>query len=121
MENNASSPAHTPAPWFTQPIEHGSWLIILEDGSCIASVGDGPHEGNPESVAADARLIAETPNLLRIAESAANAFEERISCLQDELLEDFCDADDVMDQIGNYQCLLDQHRKVIARARGKAI
>src|SRR2546430_1728915 len=39
-------------------------------------------------------LFATAPDLLRIAESAANAFEERISCLKDELKEEFCDEDD---------------------------
>lgn len=62
-----------------------------------------------------ARYVSQT-ELLRIARSAANSFTERISCLKDELREDFADTDDIEDQIANYSYLLDQHRKVIANA-----
>lgn len=75
-------------------------------------------KANEKTPAKSPDLIAD---LLRIARSAASAFEERISALKDELLEEFCDVDDINDQIGNYQWLLDQHEKVIARAKdGKA-
>ena len=56
------------------------------------------------------------PELLRIARSAANAFRERISCLNDDLREEFADRDDIGDMIANYTYLLEEHRKVIAGA-----
>jgi hypothetical protein len=53
-------------------------------------------------------------DLVRIARSAANAFEERISCLRDELKDAIDDHDDINDQIANYQHLLDEHRRFLA-------
>ena len=125
MKKNETSSAHTLGPWFVSPRICTGARSIRTDGGIThigwASCRDDHNAPQTEAVTlANARLMAESPNLLRIAESAANAFKERISCLKDELLEDFCDVDDINDQIDNYQWLLDEHEKVIDQAKGKA-
>ena len=118
---NETSPAkthiHTEAPWTARDDWPGRYSIVGPKQEILAVVNEfGIHEINE----ANARLIAQAPELLRVAGSAANAFKERISCLQDELQEDYCDEDDIKYQIGSYTYLLEEHRKVIARAEGKA-
>ncbi len=120
MENTETPSAHTKGPW-TIRVVNMTTAVVSERGVVIAAdLYDEAMNPSIDEIDANACLIATAPDLLRCAESAANAFRERISCLKDELREDFCDADDINDQIGNYQWLLDQHRKVIAKAKGKA-
>jgi hypothetical protein len=65
MANNDTRPAHTPGPWHVEPATAGRFLVQLDDGSTIATVGEGWHEGgSDEQLDANARLIAAAPDLL---------------------------------------------------------
>ena len=116
MKNTGTSSAQTAEPWksiahFAPSKKKATYHEILTNdihSLLVAKTWNRDH----------ARLIAAAPGLLRIAVSATVAFEERISCLRDDLKGGFCDVDDISDQIGNYQWLLDDHRKVIATATG---
>ena len=115
---NDTSPANTPGPWTYQfcDDENAAFRIQCEsDHSDIANVFSRNTHGEQEP---NARLIASAPELLDMARSARNAFEERISCLKDELLEDFADTEDIQDQLGHYRCLLKKCEAVIAKAEG---
>lgn len=57
-------PTDTAEPWCMTKIGDGQWMIHLEDGSCIAVVGDGVREGDPAQAEANGRLIAAAPELL---------------------------------------------------------
>ena len=65
MANAIPSPAHTPGPWNCIEDDINSFSIQLPDGSPLATVGDGVHDGAPDGmVQANARLMAAAPDLL---------------------------------------------------------
>jgi hypothetical protein len=120
------APAKTPSPGRWEVIGsqvedvyagelHFTVIAREEDGSgtIIADVESGPHAQR------NAAVMAEAGELLRIARSAAVAFEEHLDCLEDELRDPFCNQTDAREQIDNYQQLLAQHREVIAWADGR--
>jgi hypothetical protein len=81
MAHQPTSPAHTPGPWILSESDSAasSFGIADANGSSIASVGDGRHDGAPEESAANARLIAAAPDLLdacmTLAEVASDSVE----------------------------------------------
>ena len=77
-------------------------------------------ERSPDEMRSLAHLIRTAPELLAMARSARNAFRERISCLKDDLREEFGDHDDIENQIANYTYLLKKCDEVIAKAEGRS-
>ena len=128
MTTTQTSPAHTPGPWTIHKAPSDRQIQLtgrsnrdsFERDAYIAtlplSASDHPYRPEEE---ANAHLIAAAPDLLTFAQSVSNAFRERLSCLRDELLEDFVDRDDVNDEIANYEYLLKHAGAVIANAEGK--
>ena len=119
---NETSPAHTPGPWVLREngeIKAQAWVGKSDDYIC-AMPFNSPTEAREmgEHQIANGRLIAAAPDLLEVARSAAVAFEEHIECLRAELKTEggFADADDINDQIGNYQFLLDRLNRVLRQA-----
>lgn len=89
-------------------------------GSCktcnseiVSSVNDGVFRGG-ECDACEYHRYNTQPELLQTVKSCVVAFGERLSCLNDELKEDFADEDDINDQIGNYEYLVDMCNRAIA-------
>ena len=125
MTNEATtSTAHTAGPWQVTNIEHGSWQIHLEDLSPLATVGDGTHEGDPETAEANARLIAAAPEMFEILQEYSNACYDRIAILREEmeelgLTEEDEDAADLMDQMGHWEAAKRGVDVLIARAEGR--
>ncbi len=121
MNPSTTPSAHTLGPWqietFETPDGRTGYCIIGH--SREAPVAKVELLCSESIEAANARLIATSPDLLRLARSAANAFEERLSCLSDERQElveagiDDEDLSDIDDQIGHYEALLAGHRKVL--------
>lgn len=68
--DETAAQAHTPGPWYVRAVESSTvnWIIELEDGSVLASVGEGVNEGAPEQAESNARLIAAAPDLLEACE-----------------------------------------------------
>lgn len=66
---------------------------------------------------ANAHLIASAPDLLTLAQTFRSACVERISILKDELKEEWCDAEDIDDQIGHWKALLNECNEVIAKTQ----
>lgn len=111
-----TSQAHTPGPWHIDRLSNCSPICIKPvPGTVVCDIG-----GTDAESEANAQLIAAAPELLEMAESARNAFEERLSCLHEQRLEDFADVKDLDDQIGNYEWLRDKCEAMIAKAKGKA-
>lgn len=98
-------------PWTAELSSDGSFYQVVNSKGVVLA---------ERCVKEAAELFALAPELLRVARSAATAFEERISCLKDDLRERFGDPEDINDKIGNYQYLLDEHRKILAKAKGGA-
>jgi hypothetical protein len=124
MKNTFTPSAYTPAPWLATKTSIGEWLIHLEDGSSIALVGDGPHEGDMRTAQANARLIAAAPDGLKLAKTFQESCEEHMSVLNDEMVAGKPDAsegdlDDLQDQIDHWQALKDTCDAFIAKAEGR--
>ncbi len=94
---------------------HGAKNCRTCGSEIVASINDSVF-CDGECGACEYERYGSQPELLRIARSAANAFRERISCLQDDLREEFADQNEIQDMIANYTYLLNEHRKVIASA-----
>ena len=123
--NETSSPAHTPSPWQVRQNAETPLYVAAKARHgfvCVADIwGMEEQRDIDDEARANARLIAAAPDLLDMARSARNAFEERISCLQeereaiDETDDEEC-CDDLEDQIGNYEYLLRKAEAAIAKA-----
>ena len=124
--NEKSSPAHTTGPWQVRQNAETPLYVVAKASHgfvCVADIWGMEEQRNIDDEArANARLIAAAPDLLDMARSARNAFEERISCLREEREEVLDDTDDeeccedLDDQIGNYEYLLRKAEAVIAKA-----
>jgi hypothetical protein len=86
VEKTTTPPAHTPGPWLVTKTQVGEHMIHLEDGSSIALVGDGPHEGDVRTSEANARLIAAAPELLEACKIALSKMTEFNMLLKDNYL-----------------------------------
>jgi hypothetical protein len=66
---------------------------------------------------ANAYLIAAAPELLSLAHTFLSACHVRTSILKDELKEQWCDTEDVQDQIGHWNALAELCNRVIAKTQ----
>lgn len=66
---------HTPGPWHTGTHEDAH---IVYDGDCGFVADAGRDDGEAETEAANARLIAAAPDLLAACERAARQLRERL-------------------------------------------
>lgn len=84
---------HTPGPWVIDAPEPESGLAMVEGTLILAN---GAPEGekcvaechSPTRMDADARLIAETPALLKVAEQALATLEHLWECQMDDRFPD---------------------------------
>ena len=103
---------HTAGPWSVTGTEMDCarfWIWAPGKSQYIASVGllDEPTHADH----ANARLIAASPGLRAMVQTAKSAFSERLSCLCDERREVLrCNGDviDIADQIDHYEALVRQ-------------
>jgi hypothetical protein len=111
MKNSRASSAHTTGPWMVY-VTPGDTLYISSPKHNIAAICNN---AKPEELAANARLIAAAPDLLRLARSFHCACTERMSILRDERAEAFADTEDIDDQLGHWGVLLNQCAETITK------
>jgi hypothetical protein len=98
MENNQTTSAYEPNLWLVTRNGSADYSVHLEDGSLIATVGDGPHDGWPEAVEVNARLIGAAPDLRVASQKLYNAIMGYLMDVPDsELPEDLVAAFDAME------------------------
>ena len=124
--SQTTSSAHTTGPWQVRQNAETPLYVAAKARHgfvCVADIWGVEEQSEIDSEArANARLIAAAPDLLDMARSARNAFEERISCLREERQEVLDETDDeeccedLDDQIGNYEYLLAKAEAVITKA-----
>ena len=122
----ATSSVHTPGPWRVRQNAETPLYVAAKASHgfvCVADIWGVEEQNEIDGEArANARLIAAAPDLLEMARSARNAFEERISCFREERQEVLDETDDeecceeIDAQIGNYEYLLEKAEAVIAKA-----
>lgn len=115
MENTTdTASAHTPGPWSVDPLgsdDTGRIRVWQTSGPAICELLDFPE------AAANARLIATAPELLKLAKSFRSACKVRIGVLKQEREHyDPEDHDDVDDQIEHWQAWQDHCEQTINAA-----
>ena len=117
MKNPTKSSAHTEGPWNT--FDYGDknypWIIIEnEQGFHVAVVERGNAKNDPS--AANACLIAQAPELLKLVRSFRCSCEDRIAILREEGEQDYVDKKDIDAQIGHWSVLLKRCESVLDNA-----
>ncbi|MFO0945636.1 MAG: hypothetical protein U1D30_06790 [Planctomycetota bacterium] len=125
MTNGTTSSAHTPGPWFLEPVD----LIIYDgDHKGAEAVAFAEDRHNADEREANARLIAACPELLELARGFSIACDIRVSILQEEDAL-YCECDDkekhenphcdVGQQVDHWRAYKQQIDAVIAKATGQ--
>jgi hypothetical protein len=122
---------HTPLPWhatisvceevYGLP-EHHAVIADVEKSNGMVVADICPTDSEQEQQA-NAELIETACNayydLVALARMFRDSCIQRISLLRDQLKEDFCDPEDIADQIGHWKALRDECDKVLAKAHGE--
>ncbi len=138
MNFSHSTAPHTPGPWkIAFPAikpesthdHHGYLVIYGGDQENLRTSRDIAYslltsqseftcsEDDQRECLANARLIAAAPELFTLASTFHSACVDRLSLLKDELEDEWCDREDIQDQIEHWRVLLKLCNGVIANAR----